>query len=121
MASEQVQFTTQGSVARITMNRPEARNAMSPEMVEDMGKALRSCRRQDIRAVIIGGAGGAFCAGADVKDFVDQLDRGGPDALSQHLNNLAGALHRDVVLEIRRLEKPVIASIDGVAAGAGSA
>ena len=119
MASEQIEFTTQGSVARITMNRPEARNAMSPGMVEDMGNALRSCRRQDIRAVIIGGAGGAFCAGADVKDFVDQLDSGGPEGLSQHLNNLAGALHRDVVLEIRRLEKPVIASIDGVAAGGG--
>ena len=72
-----------------------------------------------MRAVLISGTGGAFCAWADMKDFVYELDQGGPAGLSQHLEELAGALHRDVVLGIRRLEKPVIASIDGVAAGGG--
>ena len=119
MPSDNIEFTTQGSVAKITLNRPEARNALSPEMVDGLGEALRACHKQDIRAVILGGAGGSFCAGADVKDFVEQLDQGGPEGISQHLNSLAGALHRDVVMEIRRLEKPVIASIDGVAAGGG--
>ena len=119
MPSDNIEFTTQGSVAKITLNRPEARNALSPEMVDGLGEALRACHKQDIRAVILGGAGGSFCAGADVKDFVERLDQGGPEGISRHLNNLAGALHRDVVMEIRRLEKPVIASIDGVAAGGG--
>ena len=106
-------------VATLTLNRPEARNALSPEMVDQLGEALRSCRGPNIRAVVLSGAGGSFCSGADVKDFVDHLENGGPEEISQHLNNLAGALHRDVVLEIRRLQKPVIAGIDGVAAGGG--
>ena len=119
MVSDRISLSKQGSIATITLNRPEARNALSPDMVADLGQAIQSCRSADIRVVLIGGSGGAFCSGADVKEFVNQLDQGGPDSLSQHLRDLAGALHRDVILEIRRLQKPVIAKIDGVAAGAG--
>jgi 2-(1,2-epoxy-1,2-dihydrophenyl)acetyl-CoA isomerase len=119
MVSDRIEFTQQGDVAIITLNRPEAHNAISPDMVADLGRAVESCRGGDVRAVLIRGTEGTFCAGADVKDFVDQLEQGGPEALAQRLQDLAGALHRDVILGIRRLEKPVIASIDGVAAGAG--
>ena len=119
MAGNEVSFTKQGGVATITLNRPESRNALTPEMVDELGEAIRSCRSAEVRAVIITGAGGFFCSGADVKDFKDQFDQGGAEALHQHLERLAGALHQDVVLQIRRLEKPVIASIHGVAAGAG--
>ncbi|PKB78666.1 MAG: hypothetical protein BZY88_17240, partial [SAR202 cluster bacterium Io17-Chloro-G9] len=119
MTSDRINFIKQGSVATITLNRPEARNALSPDMVAGLGDAVRSCRTADVRAVIISGAGGFFCSGADVKGFVDQLEQGGPGAVSQHLKDLAGALHRDVILEIRRLEKPVIASVSGIAAGGG--
>ena len=119
MDSNRINFSKQGAMAIITLNRPEARNALSPDMVADLGQAIQSCRSADVRVVVIGGSGGAFCSGADVKEFVNQLDQGGPDSLSQHLRDLAGALHRDVILEIRRLQKPVIAKIDGVAAGAG--
>ena len=119
MESNRINFSKQGAMAIITLNRPEARNALSPDMVADLGEAIQSCRSADVRVVVIGGSGGAFCSGADVKEFVNQLDQGGPDSLSQHLRDLAGALHRDVILEIRRLQKPVIAKIDGVAAGAG--
>ena len=119
MDSNRINFSKQGAMAIITLNRPEARNALSPDMVADLGQAIQSCRSADVRVVVIGGSGGAFCSGADVKEFVNQLDQGGPDSLSQHLRDLAGALHRGVILEIRRLQKPVIAKIDGVAAGAG--
>lgn len=119
MASGRIKFNQQSGVATITLDRPEARNALSPDMVRDLGRAIESCQRKDVRAVLVRGAGGAFCAGADVKDFVAHLDQGGPALLAEHLRDLAGALHRDVILKIRRLEKPVIASIDGVAAGGG--
>lgn len=106
-------------MAVITLNRPEARNALSADMVASLGDAIKTCSAADVRAVIIKGAGGYFCSGADVKGFVDQLEQKGPEGLHRSLEELAGALHRDVILEIRRLEKPVIASVSGVAAGAG--
>ena len=119
MSSSRVEFTRKDALAVITLNRPEARNALSPDMVAELGQALANCRRPEIRAVMITGVGGAFCAGADVKDFVESLEDGGPDGLSHRLRQLAGSLHEDIILGIRRLEKPVVAAVNGVAAGAG--
>ena len=119
MAAEPVKFTRQGGLAVITLDRPEARNALSPEMVARLGQVLQSCRHREVRAVYITGTGASFCSGADVKDFVQQLERGGPEALSSHLRTLADQLHREVILEIRNLPKPVVAAVNGVAAGAG--
>ena len=119
MSSNQVDFTRKDGLAVITLNRPAARNALSPEMVADLGRAIADCRRPEIRAALLTGTEGAFCAGADVKDFAEQLEQGGAEGLSQHLNRLADALHREVIMGIRRLDKPVVAAINGVAAGAG--
>jgi 2-(1,2-epoxy-1,2-dihydrophenyl)acetyl-CoA isomerase len=119
MPYEQIKFSKQDALAVITLDRPEARNALSPDMVAELGRVLQSCRSLDVRAVLITGAGGAFCSGVDVKDFVAQLEEAGPEALSQHLRELAGTLHREVIQTIRQLEKPVVAGINGVAAGAG--
>ena len=119
MASEQVKLNRQDSLAVITLDRPESRNALSPDMVAELGQALQRCRRPDVRAVLITGTDNAFCAGADVKDLVQVLEEGGPEALSRHLRSLADLLHQRVILGIRRLEKPVVAGINGVAAGAG--
>ena len=117
--SRRVLLEQKGPLAVIRLNRPEARNALSPDMVAELGEALASCRGADTRAVLLTGTGGAFCAGADVRDFTAQLDEGGSEELSEHLRQLADALHRDVVMRIRRLDKPVVAAINGVAAGAG--
>ena len=106
-------------MATITLNRPEARNALNPKMFQELGSAIQGCRDPDMRAVIITGSGGPFCAGADVKDFVNQLGNSGPEGLHEHLKHLADAFHRDVIIPIRQLDKPVIADIDGVAAGGG--
>lgn len=119
MAGGLVDLSNQGAVGIITLNRPEARNALNPEMFQELGSAIQGCRGPDMRAVIITGSGGSFCAGADVKDFVNQLENSGPEGLHQHLKHLADAFHRHVIIPIRQLDKPVIASIDGVAAGGG--
>ena len=119
MSSQQVEFSHQGSLAVITLNRPEARNALTPRMVDDLSQSLQDCRGAGIRAVLLTGVGGAFCAGADVKDFADTLEDKGPSGLSQHLHQMADKLHREVILALRRLDKPVLAAINGVAAGAG--
>lgn len=119
MASQQVNFSRQDTLAVITLDRPEARNALSPEMVAALGEVIQHCQRPEVRAVLITGTGSAFCSGADVKDFLRVLEEEGPDALAEHLNHLAGVLHQQVILPIRRLEKPVVAAVNGVAAGAG--
>ena len=119
MAASKVDFTRKDSLAIITLDRPEARNALSSDMVADLGRAVAECRRPEIRAVLLTGSGGAFCSGADVKEFSDHLAEEGPEGLSRRLRELADNLHRDVIIAIRRLEKPVVAAINGVAAGAG--
>ena len=118
-ADTRVQLEHKGPLAVIRLNRPEARNALSPAMVDELGEAIKSCRGGDTRAVLLTGTDGAFCSGADVRDFAQQLDDGGEEGLSDHLRELADTLHRDVVMGIRRLDKPVVAAINGVAAGAG--
>ena len=118
-ANNRVQLERKGPLAVIRLNRPEARNALSPAMVDELGEAIKSCRGGDTRAVLLTGTDGAFCSGADVRDFTQQLDDGGAERLSDHLRELADTLHRDVVMGIRRLDKPVVAAINGVAAGAG--
>ena len=84
MAGELVDLKKQGAVGTISLNRPEARNALNPEILEDLGSAIQKCRDPGMRAVIITGSGGYFCAGADVKDFVNQMENGGPQAMHPH-------------------------------------
>ena len=119
MDSELVKFSHQDHVGIITLNRPEARNALSPGMFAELCQAVNACQSSEVRAVVITGSGGSFCAGADVKDFVNRLESGGAEGIRQHLKDLADTFHRDVILRIRKLVKPVIASIEGVAAGGG--
>ena len=119
MGSGQITFSKSHDVGLITLNRPEARNAFNASMMGDLAEALQACRSPDIRAVLITGSGEAFCAGADVREFATRLEEAGPEGISKHLRELAGRFHRDVILEIRRLEKPVVAGINGVAAGGG--
>lgn len=117
--SPQVTLARKDSLAVITLDRPESRNALAPGTITQLGDALEECGRREVRAVLITGRGGAFCSGADVKDFAGTLEREGPAGLSAHLDSLADTLHRRVILAIRQLEKPVVAGINGVAAGAG--
>ena len=118
-SSNRVLFERKGTLAVIRLNRPEARNALSPEMVSELGQAIASATARDIRAVLLTGTDGAFCSGADVRNFTAELEGSGPEGLSEHLRRLADSLHSQVVMPIRKLDKPVIAAVNGVAAGAG--
>jgi len=116
MASEHTKFEKMDGVGIITMDRPESRNALIPDMVTEMGEAIQACKRADVRAVLLTGSGGGFCSGADLKFVVDSI---GEEGLQEYIRTLADGLHTKVVLELQRLEKPVVAGINGVAAGAG--
>jgi 2-(1,2-epoxy-1,2-dihydrophenyl)acetyl-CoA isomerase len=97
-------------VLELTLDRPEAMNAFTVDLHRELGQALRAARKPDVRAVIITGAGRAFSAGQDL-DEVQRSDLALGDRLDQYYNPNIRAL--------RALEKPVIAALNGVAAGAG--
>src|SRR5215212_9712399 len=102
-------------VATITLNRPEKLNAFTGTMREDLLAALRACEDDaDVRVVELTGAGRAFCAGGDV-EFMSGLQKNGDVEAFRKLLD-AG---RDVVLQIAAMNKPAIAAINGIAAGAG--
>ena len=110
-----IDVTTQDAIATITLNRPDKLNAFTGTMREDLLDALRAAGRDDaVRVVVVTGAGRAFCAGGDV-EYMHGLQQSGDAASFRKLLD-AG---RDVVLQIVSMEKPVIAAINGVAAGAG--
>ncbi|HYC93475.1 MAG TPA: enoyl-CoA hydratase-related protein [Thermoanaerobaculia bacterium] len=100
-----------GGVATITLNRPDKLNAFTGTMREDLLAALRECERD---VVVLTGAGRAFCAGGDV-EYMHSLQQDNDVAAFRGLLD-AG---RDVILQIAAMPKPVIAAVNGVAAGAG--
>ena len=116
---EQVKFEKMDGVGIITLNRPESRNALTIGMVAEIGEAIEACKKPDVRAVLLTGAGGGFCSGADLKLAVAALENSSQSGLQDYIRKLANDLHSGVVLGLRRLEKPVVAGINGVAAGAG--
>jgi 2-(1,2-epoxy-1,2-dihydrophenyl)acetyl-CoA isomerase len=106
----EVETSLVGSVLTITLNRPDAYNAFTTEMHAALRSALEEAAAQDVRAVVITGAGRGFCAGQDLNEFRD-LDHD----IGEHLE----ATYHPNVRAIRALEKPVIAAINGAVAGAG--
>jgi 2-(1,2-epoxy-1,2-dihydrophenyl)acetyl-CoA isomerase len=105
-----VETSRAGAVLTITLNRPDAYNAFTTEMHAALRAALEEAAAEDVRAVVITGAGRGFCAGQDLNEFRD-LDQD----VGEHLE----ATYHPNVRAIRALEKPVIAAINGAAAGAG--
>ncbi|HEY2830114.1 MAG TPA: enoyl-CoA hydratase [Thermoanaerobaculia bacterium] len=102
-------------ICTITLNRPEKLNAFSGMMREELLDALVVAEHDvECRVVVITGAGRAFCAGGDV-DSMSGLQREGNVAAFRKLLDAGG----DVILQIAKMEKPLIASVNGIAAGAG--
>src|ERR1051325_1574652 len=106
-----IRTSTAGNVTTITLDRPEKLNAFSGTMREDLLAALREAEGH---VVVITGAGRAFCAGGDV-EFMSLLQKVDD---TERFRSLLDA-GRDVVMQIATMAKPVIASVNGVAAGAG--
>jgi len=119
MTPSEITFEKMDGVGIITMNRPESRNALTLNMVSEMGEAIEACKRPDVRAVLLTGAGGGFCSGADLKFLLEIQEKGDEKGIQEYITTLANNLHHKVVIGLRRLEKPVVAGINGVAAGAG--
>ena len=115
--SNELTFTVEGHMATITLNRPEAYNALSDEMRGGLRKAVEMLRQnKDIRVVVLTGAGKAFCAGGDIKLMKRRLESGVSyrERLETYRRDVA-----DLVRDIRGIRQPLIAKINGAAYGAG--
>jgi 2-(1,2-epoxy-1,2-dihydrophenyl)acetyl-CoA isomerase len=114
MKYETLDFEIKDGIARITLNRPEANNAINLELSKDLMNAAISCSENPlVRAVIITGAGKVFCPGGDVKTFAAQGKN-----LPHYLRDVSTHLHA-AISKLAHLDAPVIAAVNGVAAGAG--
>ena len=115
VAAADVRTERSGAVAHLELNRPEALNAWTPDMGRELLAALRDVGRDpEVRAVLITGAGRAFCAGADVKVPRELTPDGEPD-----LHTRLETIYNPIILEVRRMPKPVVAAVHGAAAGLG--
>jgi enoyl-CoA hydratase/carnithine racemase len=101
-------------VLTLTLDRPDARNAIDPELRDALASALDAAASEPaVRGVVLAGAGGTFCAGGDLRRFDELHDARAYRHVSHRLTDLAESLER--------LEKPVVAAIDGAVTGAGLA
>jgi 2-(1,2-epoxy-1,2-dihydrophenyl)acetyl-CoA isomerase len=111
-----LQITDDGGVRTLTLNRPAAYNSLTIELKDQLLAALHAAAAgPSVRAVVLTGAGKAFCAGQDLKEHVALLAAGDPAPLrtvDEHYN--------PITLAIARMPKPVIAAVNGMAAGAGA-
>ncbi|RYY87552.1 MAG: 2-(1,2-epoxy-1,2-dihydrophenyl)acetyl-CoA isomerase [Chitinophagaceae bacterium] len=105
-------FEVRDSIAFITLNRPDKYNAFNREMALEFQQRLDECRSSAIRCVYITGAGKAFSAGQDLDEVV------APDGPA--IDTILGEHYNPIVMRLRKLEKPVVAAVNGVAAGAGA-
>lgn len=105
-----IQYEVGGGVATITLNRPDSLNALNATMRRELLAAIKAAARDDaVRALLITGAGRAFCAGADL--------RGGEG--ERQFRRVLTSEYNPLIEAIRTLPKPVVAAVNGVAAGAG--
>lgn len=112
---DNINITTEAGIRTIQLNRPEKLNAFAGRMRRDLAEALEhAASARDVRVVVITGAGRGFCAGADVAYMNELMERNDADEFAR----LLGAGRR-VVNTIREMSKPVVASVNGPAYGAG--
>ncbi|MDX1568214.1 MAG: enoyl-CoA hydratase-related protein [Longimicrobiales bacterium] len=119
--TDHLRVREEDGVAVLTLHRPEARNALSPEMLEGLARALeRAERSTTVRSVVVTGAGGAFCAGGDVKAMARSGDPlGGTELTVDERIHRQRLMQRNTAGRIHLMPKPVIAMLPGPAAGAG--
>ncbi|HUF04234.1 MAG TPA: enoyl-CoA hydratase-related protein [Aridibacter sp.] len=114
---ETVKYETKNNVATITLNRPEALNALSRQITADLTAAIKRAIEDGARAVIVTGEGRAFCAGGDLREMKSMWDSEG--RIEAFLEDPLAALHVLIRL-IRETPRPFIAAVNGVCAGAGT-
>jgi 2-(1,2-epoxy-1,2-dihydrophenyl)acetyl-CoA isomerase len=115
MSEEQIRITEENGIVTIRLNRPDKLNALAGHMRRDLAEALEEAGSDpDVRVIVLTGEGRAFCAGGDVNFMAQLVERRDTEEFAR----LLGAARR-VILAIRHMTKPVIASINGPASGAG--
>jgi 2-(1,2-epoxy-1,2-dihydrophenyl)acetyl-CoA isomerase len=103
-------------IVLITLNRPEKRNPLTPKLREELIEALKEAERDEqIDVIILTGAGKAFCAGGDIENFAKSIQEEGGPKKRRPIIDRFGAWG----VEIAKVDKPIIAAINGIAAGAG--
>jgi 2-(1,2-epoxy-1,2-dihydrophenyl)acetyl-CoA isomerase len=116
MAYQQIAVARDGGVLTITLNRPDKLNAMTGMMSDELVDVFASARDDDeVRALVVTGAGRGFCAGQDLTEFEEAYRSGERPDIREHLTR---SYHRLIPLVVET-PKPVIAAVNGVAAGAG--
>jgi 2-(1,2-epoxy-1,2-dihydrophenyl)acetyl-CoA isomerase len=105
-------FTVEENIGFISLNRPNVFNSFNREMALNLQEVLRECSSDAIRAVHLTGVGKAFCAGQDLQEVIDPNGPSLTTILQEHYN--------PIIEQIRLLQKPVVAAVNGVAAGAGA-
>jgi len=117
MTPQSFQYAEQAGVATITLDRPDALNALTFEVYGELLELFRALReRHELRAVVLTGRGRAFCTGGDVKQIIGGLVQRDEDALLEFTRMTC-----DVVHAMRALPRPIVASLNGTVAGAGAA
>jgi 2-(1,2-epoxy-1,2-dihydrophenyl)acetyl-CoA isomerase len=111
--SDTIKLEIIGSVGKITLNRPQVFNSFNQEMSKACQEALDACAANDeVRAIYLTGEGKGFCAGQDLSEAIDP---DGPD-----IKRIVDEHYNPLIKRLRNIEKPIIAAVNGVAAGAGA-
>lgn len=115
MSYQTLIFSEENGIAKILLNRPAVLNALSVDLAEELTDVLAKLNeRPDIRAVILSGAGKAFSSGGDVKQMFSIIDKNPADFFPAPLET-----YHKLIATMRKLPKPIIAAVNGMAAGAG--
>ncbi len=104
----------EGDIATLTLDRPEKRNAISPEMIRELGAALDEAQSSRARAVILTGAGKAFCAGMDL-NYLKEFSTQSPQQVVEDARRIAGMFRR-----LWSFPKPLVAAVNGAAIAGGT-
>ncbi|HKZ72571.1 MAG TPA: enoyl-CoA hydratase-related protein, partial [Steroidobacteraceae bacterium] len=115
MAYENILFAVEDGVARLTLNRPDKLNSFNTAMHAEVREALARVHSEGARVLVLSGAGRGFCAGQDLADRAVA-----PGGKAVDLGESIEKNYKPLVLGLRRLPMPVIAAVNGVAAGAGA-
>ena len=113
MTTSSILKSQEGNVLQLKLNRPEKFNSFNREMAHELIQLLKEAESdKSVRAIYLTGVGKAFCAGQDLSEAIDPNGPGIQRIVEEHYN--------PIILSLRKIEKPVICAVNGVAAGAGA-